>query len=209
MTRVRNATAQSSALFAEAEKMRRRTPGMMSDPVEAARRIDLREGVRSRQLSRRDRGEDRGAMRRAASASSAVAAPSAFGERRAHFGRNAPADRLCAAAERRLSGDRFARPSASSARPVCRVRPRGDRQGLRSAPWGGRRLPEAPRGGRRDRARAACSSYVAAPPPFPAAPPIRTGSPAPSPAPRRRWRRQARRVRSRPKAKRRRRPPSC
>ena len=49
-------------MLPKAKEMRRRTPSVMRDPVEAARRVDPREGLRGGQLSRRDGGEDRGAM---------------------------------------------------------------------------------------------------------------------------------------------------
>ena|GEM_PF-6589581 len=51
-----------SSAGAAAEEMRRRTPGMMRDPVETSNGVDPREGIYGSQLSRCDRGKGRGAV---------------------------------------------------------------------------------------------------------------------------------------------------
>ena len=53
-------TPRLPGLIAPAEKMRRRAPCMIGDPVEASSRLDPRESLRRRQSSRRDGGEDLG-----------------------------------------------------------------------------------------------------------------------------------------------------
>src|SRR5580693_1896279 len=89
-----------------AEKMGRRTPRVICDPVQASGGVDALEGLCGGQLSRRDCGEDRGAMlgqhcvqrlRRAFD----------LGERRADFGGGAPTDRLGAGAQPGLAGNGF------------------------------------------------------------------------------------------------------
>ena len=55
-------TASDCSGAAAAEEMRRRTPGVMRDPVEPSGGVDPREGIRGGEPSRRDRGEGRGAI---------------------------------------------------------------------------------------------------------------------------------------------------
>ena len=79
----------------------------MRDPVEAARGVDPLEGIRGGQSSRRDGGENRGAML-ALHGVERFRRAFGLGERGAHFRGRAPPDRLGALAQRGLAGDGFA-----------------------------------------------------------------------------------------------------
>src|SRR5262245_36700542 len=88
-----------------AEKMCRRTPGVMRYSVEPSNGVDPCEGIRGGQLSRRDGGKRRGAVVALQSAEF----PRCFlhlGERRGNLGRNAPADGCGHCAESGLRDDR-------------------------------------------------------------------------------------------------------
>ena len=71
--------------------MRGRTPGMMRDPVEPPSSFDPREGIRSGQLSRRDRSEGGGAMIPLQGCES-LGCVLYVSERGIDFGRNGPAN---------------------------------------------------------------------------------------------------------------------